>query len=329
MAFVNSVPLTSSLKCLSGHYRCRSTSRRIARSRSVVRMQTWSDPAVTKEYMDYLSGIDQREEKSDCQSTIVGLGRIGDFLRSQGDGTDLVILRGEQIPPDAPGPVYLCTRNDDLEDIIKNCPPEKKDDLVFLQNGMLERFLRKYDCSTNTRANLYFSVTKKGADPIDGITETDPEGLTTVCGKWEGAFAERLEKAGLTCKVLKERDFRRSQLEKLIWISVFNLLGAVHGKIPVGEVARMHVKEVTEMGVELATMIRFTLTVGMMPNIEKRLIAYGNCVKDFPTALKEFKWRNGFFYDYSMLAKRNGLPDPTPMHTGYLEDGKSMGLIDW
>lgn len=277
-------------------------------------MQIWSDPAVTKEYMDFLSNINQRDFKKDCTSTIVGSGRIGSFLREQGPGDDLVITRGQSIPEDAPGPVYLCTRNDDLEDIIENCPPSKREDLVFLQNGMLERFLRKHDLSDNTKVNLCFAVSKMGADPIDGITETNPKGLTAVCGKWEGAFQERILKAGLTCNVLKERDFRRSQLEKLIWITVFNLIGAVHGNISMGEVSAMHEKEVTEMSVELATMVRFTLTVGMLSDVEKRLLAYGRAVKDFPTALKEFKWRNGFFYEYSMLAKKNGFPDPTPMH---------------
>lgn len=278
-------------------------------------MQTWSDPAVTQEYFDFLSNVNQRDLKKDCSSTIVGMGRIGNFLREQGLGDDLVIRRGQSIPEDAPGPVYLCTRNDDLEDIIENCPPSKREDLVFLQNGMLEKLLRKHDLTDNTKVNVYFAVSKMHADPIDGITETNPEGLTAVCGKWEGAFQERILKAGLTCKVLKERDFRRSQLEKLIWISVFNLIGAVHGNVPMGEVAAMHEKEVTELSVELAQMVRFTLTVGMLPNIEKRLLAYGRAVKDFPTALKEFKWRNGFFYQYSMLAKKNGFPDPTPMHT--------------
>lgn len=278
-------------------------------------MQTWSDPAVTREYMEYLSGINQRVDTTDCQSTIVGTGRIGEFLKANGDGTDLIIKRGEAIPADAPGPVYLCTRNDDLEDIIINCPDEKKDDLVFMQNGYLEKLLRRHGVDENTRGNLYFAVSSLGADPIDGITEKNPDGLTSVCGKWEGAFADRIQKSGMTCKVLKERDFRRGQLEKLIWISVFNLIGAVHGKIPMGEVSDMHEKEVTEMSVELATMVRFTLTVGMLPNIEERMLAYGKAVKHFPSALKEFKWRNGFFYDYSMLAKKNGFPDPTPMHT--------------
>lgn len=278
-------------------------------------MQTWSDPAVTKEYMDFLEGVNQRADTCDCTSTIVGHGRIGNFLREMGSGKDLVIGRGERIPENAPGPVYLCTRNDDLEDIILACPEKKKQDLVFLQNGMLEPLLRRHNLSDNTKANLYFAVQSIGADPIDGITETDPGGLTAVCGKWEGAFEDRLSKAGLTCKIMKERDFRRSQLDKLIWISAFNLIGAVHGGVSMGEVSTKHVSEVTEMCIEMAQMMRFTLTVGMMPNIERRLLAYGRAVKDFPTGLKEFKWRNGFFYGYSQIAERNGFPDPTPMHT--------------
>lgn len=278
-------------------------------------MQTWSDPAVTKEYMDFLGNINQREMMKDCASTIVGAGRMGNFLSQVGHVGDLVIRRGQTIPEDAPGPVYVCTRNDDLKDIIESCPESKKEDLVFVQNGMLERFLRRYDMAENTRANIYFAVNKMDAKPIDGITETNPDGQTAVCGKWEGAFHDRITNAGLTCKISKERDFRRSQLDKLIWISVFNLLGSVHGNISCGEVARMHTKEVTEMSIELAQMVRFTLTVGMLPDIEKRMLAYGRAVKDFPTSLKEFKWRNGFFYDYSTLAMKNGFPDPTPMHS--------------
>lgn len=153
-----------------------------------VRMQTWSDPAVTREYFDYLEGRNQREETTDCQSTIVGTGRIGSLLAKYGTD-DLMIKRGEAIPSDAPGPVYVCTRNDDLDDIIASCPEEKREDLVFVQNGFLERFLRERQVAENTKANLYFAVPKLGATPIDGITATDPDGLTAVCGKWEGRQA--------------------------------------------------------------------------------------------------------------------------------------------
>eukprot|EP00171_Calliarthron_tuberculosum_P013899 IDg13899t1 len=246
--------------------------------------------------MDFLTGENQREMATDCASTIVGSGRLGNFLRTQGDGSDLVVLRGEAIPADAPGPVYLCTRNDALESIIESCPPSKRDDLVFLQNGMLEPLLRRTGLSDNTRANIYFAVNRLGADPIDGKTELSPDGLTSVTGKWEGALEARLHKAGLACRILKERDFRRANLEKLIWITVFNLIGAVHGGISMGDVAKSHESEVTDMCRELGSMIRFSLTVGMLPDIEKRLLAYARSVKDFPTAIKEFQWRNGYFY---------------------------------
>lgn len=292
-----------------------SSPRRRIRTRDGLRMQTWSDPAVTQEYMDYLGGVNQREDKKDCTSTIVGNGRIGNFLFRQGPGDDLILSRGESIPKDAPGPVYVCTRNDDLEDIILNCPDEKREDLVFVQNGYVENLLRKYALDDNTKANLYFAVSQFGGDAVDGVTELNPDGLTAVTGKWEYALYERITKAGLTCKIMKDRDFRRSSLEKLIWICTFNLIGAVHGNITMGEISDMHVKEVTDLSLELAQMVRFTLTVGMMPNIEDRMLAYGTAVKDFKSGLKEFKWRNGFFYEYSQLAKNNGFPDPTPMHS--------------
>jgi hypothetical protein len=294
------------------------------------RMQTWSDPAVTREYMDFLSGKAGRAPTKDGPCVIIGAsGRIGGMLSEAGNAEDVIVARGEKIPPDAPGPVYVCTRADALEDIIVNCPDEKREDLVFMQNGMLEPLLRRHNVHENTRVNLYLAVSSVGAKPIDGVTASNPEGLTSVTGKWADAFAERLGKLDLSCKILFERDFRRGQLEKLIWISAFNLVGAVHGGVSMGQVAEKHRGEIDELVAELGTMIRFTLAVGMMSDVEKRLCDYARTVASFPTALKEFQWRNGWFYNYSCLAKKNGIRDYTPMHTGYLEDGKKMGVIDW
>jgi hypothetical protein len=96
-----------------------------------------------------------------------------------------------------------------------------------------------------------------------------------------------------------------------------------------GQVVDKHRSEVEELMAEMSKMLRFSLAVGMGSGMEERLCAYARSVKDFPTGLKEFKWRNGYFYDYSMLMREKGFPDPTPMHTGYLEDGREMGLISW
>jgi hypothetical protein len=103
------------------------------------RAQTWSDPAVTREYIDFLEGKGGQPESEDGPSTIVGAGgRVGNLLAYAGEGEDVFIQRGQVIPPDAPGPVYVCTRTADMEQVIVDCPPEKLDDLVFLQNGFLE-----------------------------------------------------------------------------------------------------------------------------------------------------------------------------------------------
>ena len=48
---------------------------------------------------------------------------------------------------------------------------------------------------------MYFAVAKLGDAPIDGKTDTNPEGLTAAVGKHAEAFASRLASADLSCKV--------------------------------------------------------------------------------------------------------------------------------
>ena len=303
-------------------------------------MQTWSDPAVTNEYFDFLKkGIQTMATSQDCPSTIIGSGRVGSLLQELGSDKDTVLKRGEKINKDGKGPIYLCVRNADLADILKECPEGRKEDLVFMQNGMLEEFWRKWGIlfgsgvpseHASTRLNVWFGIAKKGGEVL-GKNESgdESEELTCATGKWSGAVKERLEKGGLGCRVLGERDWRRNMLEKLIWISVFNLVGAVHGNITMGEVSMKHERETKELITELCAMLRGTLGVPLMSGVEQRLIDYGKSVASFPTGLKEFMWRNGWFYGKTKLAKKNGFPDPCPIHTDYLEDGKARGLIDW
>jgi hypothetical protein len=35
----------------------------------------------------------------------------------------------------------------------------------------------------NTQGLIYFAVAKKGEKPIDGVTDLNPEGLTSITGK--------------------------------------------------------------------------------------------------------------------------------------------------
>lgn len=103
-----------------------------------------------------------------------------------------------------------------------------------------------------------------------------------------------------------------------------------------GQVEERHKNLVEELIRELATMCRFTLSVALKTGLEERLCAYSRQVEFLPTSLEDFKWRNGWFYRYSMLSKttinRNGLkmemPDSTPLHTELLELAQEQGLID-
>lgn len=45
----------------------------------------------------------------------------------------------------------VCTRNDDLEDVISRTPPGRREDLVFLQNGVLGPLLEKHGLAKNTQ----------------------------------------------------------------------------------------------------------------------------------------------------------------------------------
>lgn len=43
-------------------------------------------------------------------------------------------------------------------------------------------------------------------------------------------------------------------------------------------------------------------------------------VAHFPTAVKEFPWRNGWFYGLTQAAAAAGQPDPCPTHTAWLKE---------
>ena len=129
-------------------------------SRSVVVSQVNSDSRVSAEYMDFLLGKLKYDVTEDCPSVIVGNGRIGSMLLEFGQRrkyNDVLVKRGDPIPADHPGPVYVCTQAADLEAVLAACPEEKKDDLVFLQDGMLEPVFQRTGCYGCTQVSLWMS----------------------------------------------------------------------------------------------------------------------------------------------------------------------------
>lgn len=250
--------------------------------------------------------------------TIVGGGRVGQALADMGNGNDTIVRRGEPIQTES-GPIIVCTRNDSLQPVVDQTPQERRQDLVFIQNGMLQPWLDARKLGDNTQVLVYFAVAKQGDKPIDGKTDVNPEGLTAATGKHAQAVADRLESAGLSCKVLDRDEYKKSMLEKLIWISAVMLVGARH-KVNVGEVEKNHKDEVAELIQELAAAGENELKVKLDDGVVERLCAYSRSVASFPTAVKELEWRNGWFLDISKQATQLGKPDPCPTHTAWLKD---------
>mmetsp|Transcript_33018 Transcript_33018/g.72709 ORF Transcript_33018/g.72709 Transcript_33018/m.72709 type:complete len:292 (-) Transcript_33018:180-1055(-) len=248
---------------------------------------------------------------------VIGGGRIGSYLWESNNKADLLLTHRDDVVSEGSGPIYVCTRNNDLEKIIDTTPLSRRKDLVFLQNGYLSDYLTQKELSENTQALVYFAVSKKGEKPIDGVTDLNPEGLTAVTGVWAGDLAERLQKAGLTCHVYDKDTFTAAMLEKHIWICAFMAVGVKHG-CSVGDVESLHTTEVRALIGELMTTAAKEAHISFPDGAIDRLCAYARSVAHFPTALKEFEWRNGYFASISQRAMAQGGADPCPLHTAYM-----------
>ncbi|XP_021893190.1 uncharacterized protein LOC110811115 [Carica papaya] len=255
-------------------------------------------------------------------AVIIGGGRVGRALQGLGDGQDLLVKRGESVPLDFEGPILVCTRNDDLDAVLEVTPRSRWNDLVFFQNGMLEPWLESKGLSDADQVLAYFAVSKLGEPPVDGKTDTNPEGLTAAYGKWASAVAARLHSGNLSCKVLEKEAFQKQMLEKLIWIAAFMLVGARHPGATVGVVEKEFRSEVSTLIEELASAAAAEKGFSFEEGIVERLCAYSRAVAHFPTAVKEFKWRNGWFYSLSEKAIAEGKPDPCSLHTAWLKELK-------
>ena len=258
------------------------------------------------------------------QHVVVGKGRVGEALAEMLGNKAITVGRTEPVPAEGTGPIYIATRNDDLTAVVDKTPPNRRKDLVFMQNGMLEPFLESYGLQDNTQVLVYFAVAKIGEAPTDGVTDLNPEGLTAAHGAWATDLAATLKAAGLSCHVLEKEPFRAAMFEKLIWIAAFMLVGAAHGGITVGEVEKTHRPEVVALIKELKSAVEGGLGVTFIEGVEDRLCAYTRSVAHFPTAVKEFQWRNGFFWDLSQGAVKVGKADPCPTHSAML---KQVGVV--
>eukprot|EP00560_Eucampia_antarctica_P008360 CAMPEP_0197825744 /NCGR_PEP_ID=MMETSP1437-20131217/2782_1 /TAXON_ID=49252 ORGANISM="Eucampia antarctica, Strain CCMP1452" /NCGR_SAMPLE_ID=MMETSP1437 /ASSEMBLY_ACC=CAM_ASM_001096 /LENGTH=295 /DNA_ID=CAMNT_0043425881 /DNA_START=162 /DNA_END=1049 /DNA_ORIENTATION=+ len=262
---------------------------------------------------------DKSSDGDDGFGTIVGGGRIGGLLNSAG-GESILLGREDSISSEKEGtPILIATRNDSLESIVDECPENRKKDLVFLQNGYLDGFLEGKGLLDNTQVLLYLSVPAKGVEPVDGVTAVNPEGLTAATGVHAQAFADRLATLGLKCNVITPEQYRPAMFEKLIWISTYMLVGTAKECKSVGDAGSQHKQLVEQVINELLAAVTAKEGVEFASGAVERLAAYTDVVADFPCAVKEFEWRNQYFYNLGNEA--------CPTHNALLKECEDKGSI--
>jgi hypothetical protein len=218
------------------------------------------------------------------------------------------LRRNGRVDPTKKGPIYVCTRNDDLAAVVEQCPSERRADLVFIQNGMLRSFLRERNLEKATQALVFFAVPRVGDPPADG-------GGTVAWGHWAAAFAARVRACGCQCSVLEDKlEFDRRMIEKLLWICIFGVLCESQGGIPVGEVAEKQADRVHQLVSELCPIAE--REVGLQgkdaldrEQLVRSLLDYSRKIPDFVAGFKEYPWRNGWFMERH----------PTPLHSELVE----------
>lgn len=250
---------------------------------------------------------------------VIGGGRIGSLL-AQG-GETVLLGREDSIDADGSGPIFIATRNDSLEGIVEKCPESRRKDLVFLQNGYLDDFLSSKGLLDNTQALLYLSVTAKGVDPVDGITTVNPEGLTAATGEHAQALADQLSALNLKCNVVSAEEYRPAMFEKLIWISTYMLVGTAKECASVGQAGRDHGDLVEQIVNELAAAVSKKEGITFSEGTMARLAAYTDVVTDFPCGVKEFEWRNQYFYNLG--------DEACPTHNALLRECADKGFLSF
>lgn len=227
----------------------------------------------------------------------------------------------DPIPPEHDGPIFCCMRAMDLEARIAECPEGKRNDLIFVQNGYINPVLAKFDLlESATRVILFIGVPSTSSTPIDGVTELHPNGLTVVSGKWAREVKNRLAHHNLSCTIVDYPELEKVYYEKIIWLCTFNLIGMCHGGMVMAQVANQKEKLALQIMLELFSVVQQRTSVQFdIPYSMQKLMAYARTLLQYPTSFSEYETRNAYFYDHSKAIMAQGLPDPSPTHTQYVE----------
>lgn len=251
--------------------------------------------------------MERESTGAEAPMVIVGAGRIGGALarRAAEVGRPVRLCERERgweaLAGPAGAPILVAVRNDDLDPVLARVPEARRGDLVFVQNGMLDPWLEGHGLGGNTRGLLFFAVERRGG-PIE------PGAASPFVGRHAATVVRWLGALGVPAVEVDAAAFAAAMLEKLIWNAAFGLLCQVHGAT-VGEVCERHAGELWALCEELAAVGRAALGVSLaLSPLCERLCAYSRSIPGYLGAVKEWRWRNGWFV---AAARARGVATPT------------------
>lgn len=214
---------------------------------------------------------------------------------------DVVLVKRGDPMPDVAGPTLVCTRNDDVAAVVAASP--RPEDLCFVQNGALLPWLREVGLGQTTQGLLYFAVPTVGAAP-------EPGGESVFYGRHAPTLVYLVSRACLPARVLASEGELLDEITiKLLWASIFGLMGDVHRETVLASAARRD--EVAAFVHELNPVCQAGLGSTVAEDeITRRLLAYSISLGSWRASVKEWRWRNGW-----LAAEAAGRGLEVPLHT--------------
>lgn len=237
--------------------------------------------------------------------TVVGLGRIGATLArgfaEQGLAVSGVRRGGEGLLADpGPGPIVVATRVADLPGVVEAVQPERRGDLVLLQNGDLIERAAALDLPGATLGVLWVAVARLGDAPLPGR----PSALS---GPHAEAVASHMTAAGIPARAVDGAELRRELALKLLWLSVVPVVAASRRQT-VGDAAASAEAEIRALLGELAPVAAARYGVPLDEGEAAEIVlGYTQSIPAFPGGVKEIPDRNGLFLDWG---RRQGRAQP-------------------
>lgn len=241
------------------------------------------------------------------QLAVIGAGgRIGHLvcgMQAPGVRIHPITRTHDPVGLDQPGPampMLVCTRNDDLPAVLTQVHPSRHPDLVFVQNGMIRPWLDAHGLGENPRGVLWVAVPKRADSPVPG-------GQSPFMGRHAALLADLFQRNGVDAAAVDPATFAREEAVKLAWICVYGPLGSATGE-KVGVLAHQHATDVRALSDELHPLLRHAPGLDLSPDaLFDRLQAYSARIPHFGSAVKEWRWRNGW---QLALAAARGVPQP-------------------